>query len=126
MEAAAGRLCAAALLDRPPRTTIDALWPEVHGEERVRLPALPEFLELLLARSFLFEVRLVERPPMSYQDREEALRIARRQVWTNVGSDADLRLQNALSQRLIERDGRVALSWEPGIIGVVSWHPRRR
>ena len=37
------------------------------------LPALPEFLALLLARGKLFEVDLVERPPQSYEQPDQAL-----------------------------------------------------
>src|SRR5207249_6096338 len=49
MEMAARRLCVAVLLEQPPPTEADRLWPEVHGEVRAALPSLPEFLALLLA-----------------------------------------------------------------------------
>jgi FkbM family methyltransferase len=54
MEAAARRTCVAVLLEQPPPTQADRLWPEIHGVERAALPALPEFLALLLARGKLF------------------------------------------------------------------------
>ena len=54
-------LCVAVLLEQPPPTEADRLWPAVHGVERAALPSLPEFLALLLARGRLFEVQLVER-----------------------------------------------------------------
>ncbi|HET9614110.1 MAG TPA: methyltransferase domain-containing protein, partial [Candidatus Limnocylindrales bacterium] len=50
MERAARNRCLAMLTDRSPASVADPFWPLVHGEERVALPALPDLLELLLAR----------------------------------------------------------------------------
>ena len=125
MEAAARRLCVAVLLARPPSFTIDALWPAVHGEPRESLPALPEFLALLLARERLFELRLSERRPQSYESQEQVLALARRQTWVQPGSEADRRLQAIVAARMQERDGRYALGWEPAAVAVVSWAPRQ-
>ena len=47
MESVAGRLCVAMLMERQPSSIADVCWPPVHGEARVPLPALPEFIELL-------------------------------------------------------------------------------
>src|SRR6266699_2253966 len=41
----------------------DALWPDVHGEARATLPALPELLALQLARRRVFELRMIETRP---------------------------------------------------------------
>ncbi len=46
MESVAGRLCVAMLMERQPSSIADVCWPPVHGEARVALPALPEFVEL--------------------------------------------------------------------------------
>ncbi len=125
MEAAARRLCVAVLLARAPTFAIDALWPAVHGEPRDTLPALPEFLALQLARGRLFEVRLCERSPQSYESPEQVLALARRQTWVQPGSEAHRRLQAAVAERIQERDGRYALSWEPAAVAVVSWAPQQ-
>ena len=50
MESVARRLCVAVLMERQPASIADACWPPVHGEARVALPALPDFVELLRAR----------------------------------------------------------------------------
>jgi SAM-dependent methyltransferase len=126
MEAAARRLCIAVLLERQPTFAFDRFWPEVHGEERAALPSLPEFLLLLLARRRLFEVRLTERAPLSYEEQDQALTLVRRQLWTRPGSTKDRLAQRLLKERLVERDGQYALSWEPLRIGVVSWVPPAR
>ena len=54
MEAAAERLCVAVLMERQPSSIADPFWPIVHGEERIPLPALPEFLTVLTARDRAF------------------------------------------------------------------------
>lgn len=125
MEAAARRLCVAVLLARPPSFALDALWPAVHGEPRAALPALPEFLAVLLARGRLFEVRLCERSPQSYESPEQVLAVARRQTWVQPGSEADKRLQAVVAERMQEREGRYALTWEPSAVAVVSWTPEQ-
>ncbi|HEY7295630.1 MAG TPA: methyltransferase domain-containing protein [Dehalococcoidia bacterium] len=125
MEAAARRLCVAVLLARPPSFALDALWPLVHGEPRDALPALPEFLTVLLARGHLFELRLCERDPQSYDSPEQVLALARRQTWVQPGSMADRRLQQVVAERMQERNGRYALSWEPSAVAVVSWTPHQ-
>lgn len=121
MGRAARRLCVAVLLEHPPTTPLDRLWPAVHGVERARLPSLPEFLALLLARGSLFEIELVTRTPQSYATAEEALNFARRQFWVEPGGEKDRRLERIVHERLDVRDGRFALSWEPTRVGIVTW-----
>jgi hypothetical protein len=121
MESVARRLCIAVLLDRPPPTEADRFWPAVHDVERAALPALPEFLSLLLARGRLFELRLVHRDQQTYADPDQVLAVLRQQLWTRPGSPKDERLVAALQKRIQERDGRYALSWEPARVGIVTW-----
>jgi 2-polyprenyl-3-methyl-5-hydroxy-6-metoxy-1,4-benzoquinol methylase len=121
MEATARRLCVAVLLEQPPPTEADRLWPAVHGEARAALPSLPEFLALLLARGKLFEVQLVDRSPQSYGEPDQLLTWLRQQLWITPDGPKDQRLQQVLRERLTERDGRYALSWKPVRVGVVTW-----
>jgi SAM-dependent methyltransferase len=123
METAASRLCVAMLFEPQPTRPYDDLWPAVHGTARSTLPALREFLALLLARGRLFELRLAERLPHSFESPEQALHFARRQTWVAPGGDKDRRLEALLQERLQERDGRYAFSWQPGAVGIVSWDP---
>jgi SAM-dependent methyltransferase len=123
MEAAASRLCVAALFLQRPTWAADALWPAVHGVARAPLPALPEFLALQLARRRPFELRLIDTPPPSYASFEQALTFARVQTWVRPGSAKDQRLQAALRERLQERDGRWAFRWTPMRLGLVTWVP---
>jgi hypothetical protein len=121
MESAARRLCVAVLLSQPPPTEADRLWPAVHGVERAALPSLPEFLTLLLARGRLFEMRLVERVPQTFDQPEQVLGFLRQQLWTAPNSDKDRTLERVARERLQQRNGRYALSWNPVPVGIVTW-----
>ncbi|MGI9145063.1 MAG: methyltransferase domain-containing protein [Chloroflexota bacterium] len=121
MEASAQRMCVAVLLEQPPPTAADGMWPAVHGVERAVLPCLPEFLELLEARRRPFELQLVERTPQTYEQPEQALAWLRGQLWTQPDGQKDLLLQRLMHERLEPRDGRYALSWEPVRVGIVTW-----
>ena len=50
LEAHTRRMCAVMLYDNTPLRYFAPLWPLVHGEPRVALPALGEFVTLLFAR----------------------------------------------------------------------------
>jgi hypothetical protein len=121
MESATRRVCVAVLLSQPPPTEADRLWPAVHGLVRAALPSLPEFLGLLLARGRLFEVELVERAPQSYEQPEQALTWLRQQLWTAPDGEKDRTLQRVMRERLEERNGRYAFSFEPVRVGIVKW-----
>jgi hypothetical protein len=103
-------------------TTVATLfWERIHGEARVRLPALPELLSVLLARRRLPEVRLVDRAPPTFESVDEALEMARRQLWLRPGSTKDQLLAALVRDTVSQRDGRWAFEWQPTKIGVVSW-----
>ena len=123
MEVSVRRLCVAVLLWRRPTWAADELWPIVHGQARATLPALPEFLALQLARGRPFELRLVEHVPTSYESIEQALTFARMQTWVRPGGEKDRVLQALVAERVTERDGRYAFSWEPATLGIVTWSP---
>jgi len=126
MEASAQRLCVIVNWYRSPRAVADSLWQEIYDEPRETLPALPDFLGLLLARGAIFEVRHSERPAISFGSADEAQAFLRRQLWLQEGSERDQLLGRLLAERLTERDGRVAVSWEPVTIGIVTWKPAGR
>ncbi|CAN5622726.1 class I SAM-dependent methyltransferase [soil metagenome] len=123
MEAATRRLCLAVMGESAMTTVATLFWHEIHGEPRVRLPALPELLVLLLARGYLPEVRLVDRLPPSFESVDEALAMARRQLWVKENSAKDRRLVELLGERLLGRDGWLTFDDSASRIGVVSWAP---
>jgi SAM-dependent methyltransferase len=124
LEARSSRLCVAVLGESAMQTTATLFWEPIHGEPRVRLPALPEFLHLLLARGRIPEVTLVDRVPPTFTSADEAFAMARRQLWLEEGSAKDRKLRRLVARKLSERSGLYAFDWTPTRIGVVSWAPR--
>lgn len=123
MEAAARRGCAAVLMDQSPASVAAPFWPLVHGEARVPLPALPQFLELLAARGAVPEVIRVAGERRSWADRDELVGFLRRQLWLAPGSPADDRLVaavGALTTTAADGSTTVVAS-RPLEIGVLHW-----
>jgi len=78
---------------------------------------------LLMARGRPVQIQIVETPPHAVESVEQAVGLARHQTWVRPGSEADTRLEAAVRERLVERDGRLAFEWTPGHLGLVSWTP---
>jgi hypothetical protein len=116
------------LMERQPSSIADACWPPVHGEARVSLPALPEFVELLRARGRAPSIERLEREPRRFASRDELEGFLRRQLWTEPGSAADDRFRAALDELITtDDDGLVGLAGQrPLPIGIVTWEPGER
>jgi CTP:molybdopterin cytidylyltransferase MocA len=125
MEAAVRGLCVAVLMERNPASVAAPFWPPVHGEERVPLPALPQLVELLVARGMRPDVVRVTGERRRWTDLDELLKFLRRQLWTTPGSPADGRLLAAVRDlAVVDADGSVAVPGTPVLdIGVVQWSP---
>ncbi len=123
MEAAASRACVAVLLAEAPSSAAAPLWPAVHGESRELLPALPEFLALLLARGKVFSVWLGEREPAGYPSLESIEGFALQQLFVEPGGPGATRMREALPKLATERDGRFFLTDKQVTLGIVSWKP---
>ncbi len=125
MESVARRLCVAMLMERQPSSIADVCWPPVHGEARVSLPALPDFIELLRARGREPAIERLEREPRRFASREELEGFLRRQLWIEPGGAADRRFRAAMDDLIEEdRDGQVGLVGQrPLPIGIVTWTP---
>jgi CTP:molybdopterin cytidylyltransferase MocA/SAM-dependent methyltransferase len=127
LEAAARRTCVAVLFDEAPSSAIAPFWPIVYGEERVLLPGLADFLELLRARGADPSVERFGQPARTFPSRDVVLAQVRRQTWVRPGGERDARLQRQLDGWLVESDGGVALRTAgPRELGIVTWqgaHP---
>lgn len=121
LEAQSARLCVAVMGESAMTTVATLFWREIHGEPRVRLPALPELLELLTTRGARPIVRLVDRSPPTFASLGEALAMARRQLWLREGSGKDALLSQLVSKTVTERESRFAFEWKPTKIGIVTW-----
>ena len=124
LEARSARLCVAVMGASAMAAAGNLFWQQIHGEPRVRLPALPELLVVLTARDRLPKVTLVERVPPTFASFDEAHEMARRQLWLREGSDKDAQLRRLVGDSIEERDGRVAFEWMRTKIGIVTWSPR--
>ena len=124
LEAAARAGCVAVLGEASPVKAAHPFWPLVHGEERVPLPALPDFLDLLAARGRRVELRMVERLTRPYPAREAIVTWLRNQLFVGAGSAADDRLLTALEGRVTEDAGGFRfVSSGQGRVGIVRWVP---
>jgi hypothetical protein len=112
-------------MERQPSSIADVCWPPVWDEARVALPALPDFVELLVARGRQPSVERLEREPRRFGSREELAGFLRRQLWVETGSAADARFLAALDEQL-ETDAAGAVGMrgqQPLPIGIVTWEP---
>ena len=125
MEAAAGRLCVAVLMEQVPAAAANPFWPPVHGEERVPLPALPDLLELLEARGRRVSVERIAIQPRRFESREVLEGFVRRQLWIDPAGPKEKRFQKALDTLAVQSaDGWTVEGRSVGPAGVVTWAPR--
>ena len=125
MDAAASRMCVAMLTDRSPASVADPFWPEVHGMERIPLPALPELAELLRARGSQTEIVRVERAPRTFDSFDGLATFIRRQLWIADDGEKEQRFREALARmaRETDDDGWTLASPPVGSIGILTWSP---
>jgi SAM-dependent methyltransferase len=125
MEAATRRLCVAVLMHSTPASVAEPFWPPVHGEPRVPLPALPEFVELLRARGREPQIAEAQREPRRFDSREALEGVLRRQMWIAEGGEKERRYREVLGRLVLEEDGKFGLAGQgPLPVGVVTWSPR--
>jgi len=124
VEASARRLCVAVLVSPSPPYLAEPFWPPIHGEARIPLPGLAEFLVLLLSRRRLFDLRLCARDPLAHAEREGPMRWLYQQLFITPDTAKGRRLAELARDTITSRDGRWALSWEPVPLGIVTWRPR--
>jgi CTP:molybdopterin cytidylyltransferase MocA len=125
MEATARRLCVAVLMEWPPASAADPFWPMVHGEPRLALPALPEFVELLRARGREPVVTVTERQPRRFEEPAQLEGFLRRQLWIADGGEKERRFRDAFEELVVKgADGMFSLAGqESSVVGVVTWMP---
>ena len=125
MERSTSRECLAVLMQRSPASVAEPFWPELHGEPRIALPALPAFVDLLAAHGRVPRSTVVESSRRRWATRDELEPFVRRQTWVAPGSAKDRRMQALLDAWLVPAgDGTYELSTsEPLQVGLVAWEP---
>lgn len=122
LERAARVRCFASLMNRAPSSGYERLWEEVHGEERIALPAMREFIHLLLARGATPDVRMYQRDVHQHEP-EEIRMSARRRLWLAEGSEKDKKLQRLLDKEFERGTGQFE---RRRVVSLISWEPSSR
>jgi len=115
--------CVVMLYDRTPLMYFAPLWTLVHGEPRVQLPGLREFIALLFARGKAPSLSTITVPQRAYEDVEALHRVARRPLWVLPDTPEDERLARAVRDLVVPVEGGVGLTAEPRVLGLVTWQP---
>ena len=98
-----------------------ALWPDVHGEERLDYPMLPELLMLLLARGAVPEVTLVDRGSWGFDSREQLIDAATRLLWVRPDGEKGRLVERLVREHATEHEGQWEYDWSSVPDGVVTW-----
>src|SRR4051812_15244474 len=110
LEAHTRRMCAVMLYDNTPLRYFAPLWPLVHGEPRVGLPGMREFVTLLFARGRAPSLTTITLPQPSFEDVEALHRASRRPLWVLPNTPEDERLGRAVRSLALPVDAGVGLS----------------
>ena len=115
------------LYSTPPQSQIYPLWQEIHGEERIPLPSLPELAEVLQELDIPAQIEMLPpQPARGFDSLEQAIDQLASRLYLGEGSDKKARLVSILQGRLeeIDRTWRIrgAQSLQPGL---VSWRPQQ-
>jgi len=124
VEASARRLCVAVLVTPSPPHPAEAFWPPIHGEARVSLPALTEFLVLLLARRSPLRATPLRARAAHARRAGRAAPVALPAALRRARHREGQRLAALARDTITSREGRWALSWSRVHIGIVTWRPR--
>jgi SAM-dependent methyltransferase len=124
MEAHASRLCVAVMFEHAPISEWAPLWRGVHGEDRILLPGMGEFVSLLYARGRTPEIKLLSLERPRYESREKLHTSSRRAVWVLEGSPEDAKLARAVNDLAVDVPGGVVLNQGPRKLGIIAWAPR--
>jgi SAM-dependent methyltransferase len=121
MEVSARRLCVAVFRDGSPAASSYSFWPAIHGEKRVPLPSLKEFLTLQMSRQCLFEIRLIPQEQPDFASRDMLVSFLRQQLFIKPDGEKDRKLMGLIEKVVEVKNGRFSLPSNPGLVGIVSW-----
>ena len=126
-EAHARRLVLTVAFQSPPQAAMGGLWEQVHSEERLRLPSLPEYLPVLEELGIRARVTELEpRPVQTFDSFEDARESLTQRLYVKPGTDQEARLHRALEDCLEEVDGSWRIKGSRPIRPcIVEWEPSR-
>lgn len=125
LEAHAREIVLVVLFDSSPQASMYPLWKRVHGENRLPLPALPEFLEVLSELDIEPVVEML--PPQQirgFDSQNHALEELARRLYLAPDSREMADLEAMLPGLLEETDGALVIKGSPPHRpALVSWRP---
>lgn len=127
-DAHARRLVMTVAFQSPPQAAMGGLWEQVHREERLRLPSLPELLPVLEELGIRARVTELEpRPVQSFDSFEDARESLTQRLYVKPDTAEEARLERALEDSLEEMDGAWRIKGSLPIRPcIVEWEPSRR
>ena len=109
---------------KSPQAHLESLWREVHGEERVHLPGVPELMDVLWQLEIAPELNIIEHlGPHIYGSEQDAISDLRRRLYVNQGTRKDEILTRVLKSDLKPTDQGMELANSDGRIScLISWN----
>jgi SAM-dependent methyltransferase len=109
------------LYKTPPQSQIYPLWKEVHEEERLPLPALPQLKKVLEELGIDHQIEMLPPPPFrGFDSLEQAAEELGRRLYLPPGSARKARLMEMLPEKLEQVEGRFrirdAQPMEPALV----------
>jgi len=111
------------LYENPPQFQAHPLWPGVHGQKRLKLPCLKEFMQVLWEMDIYPNLEmLTPQEPRGFESLERALQQMRPRLLVTQGSDGERRMEEVLADMLYEVDGRYKIKGvQPFRPAMVTW-----
>ena len=109
---------------KSPQAHLESLWREVHNEERVHLPGVPELMDVLWQLDIAPELSIIEHlGPHIYGSEQDAISDLRRRLYVNQGTRKDETLMRVLKGDLKPTDQGMELANSNGRIScLISWN----
>ena len=109
---------------KSPQAHLESLWREVHEEERVHLPGVPELMDVLWQLEIVPELNTIEHlGPHIYGSEQDAISDLRRRLYVNQGTRKDEILTRVLKNDLKPTDDGMELANSEGRIScLISWN----
>ena len=125
LEAHAGERVLVVMYNAPPQAQLYPLWAEIHAEERLALPSLPQFEQVLFELGVDAQIdRLPPREGHGFDSLEQAVQQLSRRLYLPEASDKQAKLMGLLPQRLEEIQGKLRLRCDvPLTPALISWRP---
>ena len=109
---------------KSPQAHLESLWRDVHEEERVHLPGVPELMDVLWQLGIAPELNIIEHlGPHIYGSEKDAISDLRRRLYVNQGTRKDEILTRVLKSDLKPTEQGMELANSDGRIScLISWN----